>query len=118
MGKPTGFLEFERELPTDRGPLKRLAAWKEFHDHMPEATGNSGVELVVQTRWDQRVGPLYRALELKLEYPAMAAETTHEHEAVLRAILKRDAGAARAAMRRHMDLTKKRYSKDWKELNT
>jgi DNA-binding GntR family transcriptional regulator len=38
-----------------------------------------------------------------------------EHSAVLRAILARDAPAARAAMRRHMDMTKRRYSKDWKE---
>jgi DNA-binding GntR family transcriptional regulator len=35
---------------------------------------------------------------------------------VLRAIVARAPGAARAAMRRHMDMTRKRYSKDWKEL--
>jgi glutamate synthase (NADPH) small chain len=37
MGKPTGFLEFQREIPQDRSPLGRLADWKEFHVHMPEA---------------------------------------------------------------------------------
>ena len=37
MGKPTGFLEFQRELPTDRAPLERVADWKEFHHHLPEA---------------------------------------------------------------------------------
>jgi len=36
MGKPTGFLEFTRELPADRSPLARVADWREFHDHMPE----------------------------------------------------------------------------------
>ena len=36
MGKPTGFLEFNRELPADRSPLARTADWREFHDHMPE----------------------------------------------------------------------------------
>ena len=36
MGKPTGFLDFNRELPTDRPPLERVADWKEFHHHMPE----------------------------------------------------------------------------------
>src|SRR5215510_7271647 len=36
MGKPTGFLEFERELPTDREPLERVHDWKEFHHHMPD----------------------------------------------------------------------------------
>jgi len=37
MGKPTGFLEFQRELPKDRSPLGRVADWKEFHEHMTEA---------------------------------------------------------------------------------
>src|SRR5271163_543340 len=37
MGKPTGFLEFQRELPADRSPLARVADWKEFHHHLPEA---------------------------------------------------------------------------------
>jgi glutamate synthase (NADPH/NADH) small chain len=37
MGKPTGFLEFVRELPLDRDPLARTADWAEFHEHMPEA---------------------------------------------------------------------------------
>jgi glutamate synthase (NADPH/NADH) small chain len=37
MGQPNGFLEFQRELPTDRAPLERVADWKEFHHHLPEA---------------------------------------------------------------------------------
>jgi glutamate synthase (NADPH/NADH) small chain len=37
MGKPTGFLEFQRELPADRAPLERVVDWKEFHHHLPEA---------------------------------------------------------------------------------
>ena len=92
-----------------------LDADRAFHVAIAQSTGNSALELVVQTLWDQRVGPLYRALEIKLEYPAMASDTTDEHEAILSAILARDPALARAAMRRHMDMTKKRYSKDWKE---
>jgi len=101
-----------RESKRHHNPLE---ADRAFHVAIAEATGNSALELVVQTLWDQRVGPLYRALELKLEYPAMAGDTTDEHEAVLAAILARSPASARAAMRRHMDMTKKRYSKDWKE---
>ena len=37
MGKPTGFLEFQRELPADRAPLERVADYQEFHHHLPEA---------------------------------------------------------------------------------
>jgi len=91
-----------------------LDADRAFHVCIAEATGNSALVLTVQTLWDQRVGPLYRALERKLEYPAMAAETIAEHEAVLEAIIARDPAAARNAMRRHMDMTRKRYTKDWK----
>jgi glutamate synthase (NADPH/NADH) small chain len=36
MGKPTGFLETDRELPRDRSPKERVGDWLEFHDHMPE----------------------------------------------------------------------------------
>jgi glutamate synthase (NADPH/NADH) small chain len=37
MGKPTGFIEYLRELPIDRSASERIADWKEFHQHMPEA---------------------------------------------------------------------------------
>jgi DNA-binding FadR family transcriptional regulator len=104
--------ELTRESKRDRNPLHLDRA---FHVAIAQATGNSALELVVQTLWDQRVGPLYRALEMKLEYPAMAGDTTDEHEAVVAAILARNPASARAAMRRHMDMTKKRYSRDWKE---
>jgi glutamate synthase (NADPH) small chain len=37
MGKPTGFIEYLRQLPQDRAAAERIADWKEFHLHMPEA---------------------------------------------------------------------------------
>jgi DNA-binding FadR family transcriptional regulator len=107
--------DLQREAKRHHNPL---GADRAFHVRIAQATGNSALELVVQTLWDQRVGPLYRALEVKLEYPLMAAETLSEHKVVLDAILARKPAAARAAMRRHMDMTKKRYSKDWKEAGT
>lgn len=36
MGKPTGFLEYLRELPVDRTPTERVKDWNEFHHHMDE----------------------------------------------------------------------------------
>ncbi|HMV84042.1 MAG TPA: glutamate synthase subunit beta [Blastocatellia bacterium] len=36
MGKPTGFLEFDRTLPQDRQPAERIADWREFHQHFAE----------------------------------------------------------------------------------
>jgi glutamate synthase (NADPH/NADH) small chain len=36
MGKPTGFIEYLRELPVDRTPVERVRDWNEFHHHMDE----------------------------------------------------------------------------------
>ena len=36
MGKPTGFIEYLREIPADVPPLDRTANWDEFHIHMQE----------------------------------------------------------------------------------
>ena len=38
MGKPTGFMEYEREPAHDRPPLERIKDWLEFHDAIPTAT--------------------------------------------------------------------------------
>src|SRR6516225_3426535 len=37
MGKPTGFIEYLRELPVDRKALERIRDWNEFHEHMEES---------------------------------------------------------------------------------
>lgn len=36
MGKPTGFIEYLRELPSELAPLDRIRNWDEFHLPMPE----------------------------------------------------------------------------------
>jgi glutamate synthase (NADPH/NADH) small chain len=36
MGKPTGFIEYLRELPLDRPAVERIRDWNEFHFHMEE----------------------------------------------------------------------------------
>ncbi|TSA14757.1 MAG: FadR family transcriptional regulator [Betaproteobacteria bacterium] len=99
-----------RESKRDHNPL---AADRKFHVSIAEASGNSALVLVVQTLWDQRMGPLYRSLERKLEYPKMAAETVSEHQLILSAIVRRVPRDARSAMRRHMNQTHNRYIKEW-----
>ncbi len=37
MGKPTGFIEYLRELPLDRPALERIKNWNEFHLRMKES---------------------------------------------------------------------------------
>lgn len=36
MSKPTGFMEYSRQLPGDRSPSERIKDWQEFHDHMSD----------------------------------------------------------------------------------
>ena len=36
MGKPTGFIEYLRELPAESAPLQRIQNWDEFHLAMPD----------------------------------------------------------------------------------
>ena len=36
MGQPTGFMEYTRQVPTDRDPLERINDWDEFHCPMTE----------------------------------------------------------------------------------
>ena len=36
MGKPTGFLEYKRQLPKDRPPEERIKDWDEFHTHFDD----------------------------------------------------------------------------------
>jgi glutamate synthase (NADPH/NADH) small chain len=37
MGKPTGFMEFTRELPLVQPPAERIHHWEEFHEHSDSA---------------------------------------------------------------------------------
>ncbi|MGE5618905.1 MAG: glutamate synthase subunit beta [Sphingomonadaceae bacterium] len=36
MGKPTGFMEYQRELPAEREPEERIGDWEEFHLPFPD----------------------------------------------------------------------------------
>ncbi len=37
MGKPSGFMEYNREVATERIPLERIKDWQAFYDILPEA---------------------------------------------------------------------------------
>jgi glutamate synthase (NADPH) small chain len=36
MGKPTGFMDYKRELPLAEAPAERVSHWREFHAHADE----------------------------------------------------------------------------------
>jgi DNA-binding FadR family transcriptional regulator len=90
-----------------------LASDRLFHLRIAEASGNSALALVVRTLWDQRTGPLFLRLEHHFDTPALWSVALREHREIVAAIARHDAGAARAAMRRHMNQAAKRFSASW-----
>jgi DNA-binding FadR family transcriptional regulator len=100
----------------DRGREKGvmpLAADRQFHLRIAEASGNSALALVVKTLWDQRTGPLFLRLEHHFDTPALWSHAIREHRDIVTAIARHDAAAARAAMRRHMNHAARRFSGSW-----
>lgn len=86
-----------------------------FHLRIAEASGNSALALVVQTLWDQRMGPLFLRLEHHFDTPGLWEVAIREHREVVQAITKKNPAAARTAMRRHMDHAAKRFSASWSQ---
>ena len=102
----------QMESERDKGVMP-LGADRLFHMRIAEASGNSALALVVKTLWDQRQGPLFLRLEHHFDTPGLWTVAIREHRDIVAAIAHRDAGAARAAMRRHMNHAAKRFSKSW-----
>jgi DNA-binding FadR family transcriptional regulator len=99
----------EMDAARGRGVMP-LSADRLFHRRIAEASGNSALALVVKTLWDQRTGPLFLRLERHFDTPALWSRAIEEHREIVAAIARRDAGAARAAMRRHMNHAARRFS--------
>ncbi|MGZ5104655.1 MAG: FadR/GntR family transcriptional regulator [Usitatibacter sp.] len=102
----------QMEEDGDKGVVP-LGADRLFHLRIAEASGNSALALVVKTLWDQRTGPLFLRLEHHFDTPDLWTVAIREHREIVAAIARRDAGAARAAMRHHMNHAAKRVSKSW-----
>jgi DNA-binding FadR family transcriptional regulator len=100
------------ENERDRGVMP-LGADRQFHLRIAEASGNSALALVVKTLWDQRQGPLFLRLEHHFDTPELWTLAIREHREIVGAIARHDAGAARSAMRKHMNHAAKRFSKSW-----
>jgi GntR family transcriptional repressor for pyruvate dehydrogenase complex len=102
------------DMDRERGKgVMPLTSDRLFHLRIAEASGNSALALVVKTLWDQRTGPLFLRLEHHFDTPALWKHAIGEHREIVTAIARHDAGAARAAMRRHMNHAARRFSGSW-----
>ncbi len=98
--------------------LTGLAHDRQFHVVIGEASGNSALALMVQTLWEQRVGPLYVTLERHFHSGPIWEKAQDEHRAILDAITGRQPGAARRAMRRHIRNAERRFAGNWAQEET
>jgi DNA-binding FadR family transcriptional regulator len=90
--------------------INPLAADRLFHLKVAETTGNSVLVGLVRRLFDARLGPLFAKLDRHFETPEVWIEAIAEHREVLKALRSRDPARARAAMRRHMDVSFKRLT--------
>ena len=85
-----------------------------FHLRIAEAADNSVLLRVVTDLFDERhSNPLYEQLGSHFETSQSWAAAVAEHRAVVDAIAKRSADAAREAMRRHLANSHDRFTAGW-----
>ena len=94
---------------TDAG-INPLEADRLFHIRVAEATGNSVLVGLVTQLFDARLGPLFKRLHSHFDSKVVWYEAIDEHALVIQALRARNPDKARAAMRRHMDISFTRYS--------
>lgn len=104
-------LQMQRIMETDK--VQPLAADRLFHLRVAEATGNGALVAVLKMLWEERMGPLFSQLEHHYDTPELWVAALAEHRNVLKAIVARDADAARAAMQKHLNKAYKRFNTGW-----
>ena len=87
-----------------------LDADRLFHIRVAEATGNTVFVGVVMQLFNARLGPLFNKLHSHFDNPIVWNHAIEEHSRVLEGLRAKDPDRARAAMRRHMDISFKRYT--------
>ncbi len=101
----------------DAGTIPR-AGDEAFHTAVAQACGNEVLRDTVRGYWNARSGPLFERLGDYFENPASWDAALVEHSAVLEAIRRHDAAAARLAMQAHLKKAYSRYSASWRRANS
>lgn len=81
-----------------------------FHIRVAEATGNGVLVGVVRRLFDLRLGPLFGQLHSHFDSIEVWEQAIAEHCEILKALRNRKPDLARAAMRKHMEISFKRLS--------
>ena len=84
-----------------------------FHLRIAEAAGNGPLLRTVTELFDERNNPLFEQLGHHFETPPTWRLALAEHQAVIDAIARGDADAARAAMHQHLQQSHDRFAGNW-----
>ena len=103
-------LEIQAKARTVAAPEYRNGD-RDFHVEIARASGNAAYTLIIAHLWDYVCKPTFDKFEELLMGPERLQMTAAEHRSVFEAIAARDGGAARRAMRRHLDAVLHAFSR-------
>jgi len=90
------------------------AADRLFHLRIAESTGNSVLLQMVTALWDHTKAPIWSQMESHFHTPALRQASQDDHQRVFTALLERNAEAARAAMRAHIERVIGEFAQAWR----
>jgi DNA-binding FadR family transcriptional regulator len=73
-----------------------------FHTRIAAATGNTVLVSVVDQLWEGTFAPIFNGLSRRVGLPENQRAAVDDHARILEALQRRDAAAARDAMRAHL----------------
>ena len=85
-----------------------------FHLRVAEATGNSVLLQMVTGLWDHTKAPIWSQLESHFHTPELRRASQDDHQGIFSALLERNAEAARAAMRGHIERVIAEFAQAWR----
>lgn len=88
-----------------------------FHLRIAEASGNGALVHMVKQLWGFRYSAMYRKLDEHFDTKARHAQAIEEHQQVVEAIERRDADAARAAIKAHLGRVHDALERGWELAN-
>jgi len=90
------------------------AADRLFHLRIAESTGNGVLLQMVTGLWDHTKAPIWSQMESHFHTPALRQASQDDHQRVFTALLERNAEAARAAMRAHIERVIGEVAQAWR----
>ncbi len=90
------------------------AADRQFHQRIAEATGNGVLLQMVSAMWDRASDPVWTQIEQHFHTPELRLASQDDHQRIFASLMARDAGAARAAMRGHIERVIHEFTQAWR----